>query len=602
MEQFKKFVRKNEQVYLFFRYMKRIVTFGPERAEAFRKAERARKDKLQKEAGRITPEETRRQRETVFDRRIKFSILVPLYNTPESFLTEMIESVLQQTYSNWELCLADGSDGDHSRVETVCAQYADRDPRIFYKKLERNGGISENTNACISMATGDYIGLFDHDDLLHPYALFEYMKAICAEKADFIYSDEASFTKTPSDAFFLHFKPDYAPDTLRSNNYICHFTVFSRELLKKAGGGFRKEFDGSQDYDLILRLCEQAERIIHIPRILYYWRSHEGSTALNVSAKPYTIEAGKAAIAEHLGRVGLKGTVSEAAMASTYKVQYEIDGDPLISIIIPNRDHVGDLRRCVDSIWEKSSWDHWEIIVVENGSEDPATFDCYDEIQKDERIRVVEWKSDGGFNFAAINNFGARLAKGDYLLLLNNDTEVITADWMEQMLMYAQRGDVGAVGAMLYYPDNTVQHAGIILGIAGVAEHAHKGYRRGEFGYAGRMTIAQNLSAVTAACMMVPRKIWDEMQGLDEAFAVMYNDLDLCMRIRKAGYLIVWTPYAELYHYESKSRGKEDSPEKRKRANGEIDRFMAKWGTEIEKGDPYYNPNLTLVNGDFSAV
>lgn len=602
VEGFKKLVRRNEQVYLLFRYAKRIVFFGPKRASAFRKAEKARKEKNQKEVGRITAEETRRQRETVFDRKVKFSILVPLFNTAESYLREMLESVLAQTYSEWELCLADGSDGEHSYVEKVCREYAKRDGRIRYQKLEKNGGISENTNACMTMATGDYIGLFDHDDLLHPYALFEYMKVICRENADLIYSDECTFKKTPSDAYWLHFKPDYAPDTLRANNYICHFTVFRRGLLEKAGGGFRKEYDGSQDYDLILRLCEQAERIVHIPRILYYWRSYGDSTALDVSAKPYTIEAGKKAVADHLRRIGLAGVVSEAVMQSTYKVQYAISGEPLVSIIIPNRDHLSDLSRCIASIREKSSWRKWEIIIVENNSSDSKTFAYYDEIQKDSRIRVVKAEGDEAFNFSAVNNFGARFARGAYLLLLNNDIEVITADWIEQMLMFAQRGDVGAVGAMLYYPDDTVQHAGVILGIAGVAEHAHKGYKRGEYGYAGRLTIAQNLSAVTAACMMLPRRVWDEMQGLDEAFAVMYNDLDLCMRIRKAGYLIVWTPYAELYHYESKSRGKEDSPEKRRRANGEIDRFMEKWGAEIAAGDPYYNPNLTLVSGDFSAV
>ena len=602
MEQFKKLVRKNERIYLFFRYMKRIVTFGPKRAEAFRKAEKARKEKLCREAGKITSEETKQQRETGFSRKVRFSILVPLYNTPEVYLTEMIDSVLNQTYTGWELCLADGSDTEHACVRETCEKYTRQDSRIQYRKLEKNGGISENTNECIRMATGDYLALFDHDDLLHPYALFEYMKAICSENADFIYSDECSFTKTPTDAFWMHFKPDYAPDTLRTNNYICHFTVFSRELLEKAGGGFRKEFDGSQDYDLILRLTEQAEHIVHIPKILYYWRSHEQSTAMNVSAKPYTIEAGKAAISAHLNRIGLKGTVSEAVMQSTYKVQYEISGNPLVSILIPNKDHVDDLKRCLDSIREKTTWKNWEIIVIENNSLEKAAFEYYAEIQKDKRIRVAEWKDGRTFNFAAINNYGAQYAKGEYLLLLNNDVEVISPDWIEQMLMFVQREDVGAAGAMLYYPDNTVQHAGVILGIAGVAEHAHKGYKRGEHGYAGRLTLAQDLSAVTAACMMIPRKVWDEAGGMDEGFAVSYNDLDLCMRIRKNGYLIVWTPYAELYHYESRSRGTEDTPEKKKRANDEIDRFMERWGKEIEAGDPYYNPNLTLVDGSFSVM
>lgn len=594
----KNLLKKNEHVYSSLKFGKRVLRCGPKRALAIQKTEKLQMARIRNAACKLSEEETEQQRNYTFDRKIRFSILVPLYNTPEKYLSAMIDSVLDQTYAGWELCLADGSDAEHVYVGEICRKYAKKDKRILYKKLKKNGGISENTNACIDMATGDYIGLFDHDDLLHPYALFEYMKVICEKDADFIYSDENTFHETPADAYWPHYKPDFAPDTLRSYNYICHFSVFSKELLEKAGGYFRKEFDGSQDYDLILRLTEKAKCIVHVPKVLYFWRSHEQSTASDISAKPYTMTAARAALAEHLQRVGLKGTVSDSVIPSTYKIQYQIEGNPMISIVIPNKDHIDDLSKCLNSIREKSTWKNWEIVVVENNSTEPSTFDYYQEIEKDERIHVVKWKRE--FNFSAINNFGVRFAKGEHILLLNNDVEIITPDWLEQMLMFVQRSDVGAAGAMLYYPDDTVQHAGVILGIGGVAGHSHKYFKRGEYGYASRMTIAQDLSGVTAACVMMPRKVWDEIDGLDEGFAVAFNDVDLCMRIRKAGYLIVWTPYAELYHYESKSRGLEDNPEKQKRFKGEIDRFMEKWGKELADGDPYYNPNLTLVSEDFS--
>ena len=544
-----------------------------------------------------TRSEAKLLRETRFSRDVRFSILVPLYNTPVEYLKAMIESVRAQTYQNWELCLADGSDAERGEVCKTCRKYARRDRRIKYQKLDRNLGISENTNACISMATGDYIGLFDHDDILHPCALYEDMKAICEQEADFVYTDENTFHETPADAYWPHYKPDYSPDTLRSYNYICHFTVFARSLLEQTGA-FRKAFDGSQDYDLILRLTEKAKHIVHIPKVLYYWRSHANSTASDIAAKPYTMAAARKALAEHLERVGLKGEVSDSVIPSTYKIQYEIEGEPLVSIVIPTMDHVEDLRKCVDSIRNRSTWKRWEIIIVENNSREKATFAYYDELKDDSRISVVTWEK--GFNFSGICNLGAARAKGDYILLLNNDMEVITPDWLEQMLMFAQRGDVGAVGAMLYYPDDTIQHAGVILGIGGVGGHSHKYFKRGDYGYASRLTIAQNLSAVTAACILMPRRVWEEVEGLDEGYAVAFNDVDLCLKIRKAGYLIVWTPYAELYHYESKSRGYEDSPEKQERFKGEIDRFLAKWRKELDAGDPYYNPNLTLIHEDFS--
>lgn len=540
------------------------------------------------------------QRAYTFDRDIKFSILVPLYNTPKNFLLEMIKSVQDQTYANWELCLADGSDSSHADVGTICAECANADPRIRYQKLEKNLGISGNTNACIDMSTGDYIALFDHDDLLHPAALFEVMQAICNEGADFIYTDESTFHKKPSDAYFHHFKPDFAPDNLRANNYICHLSVFSRVLLEKAGK-FRSECDGSQDYDMILRLTEQAQKIVHIPIILYYWRAHANSVADDIGAKPYVIEAAHRALNDHLTRVGLKGTVLDAAVPSMYRISYELSGTPLISILIPNMDHVQDLKKCIDSVREKSTYRNWEIIIIENNSRNPETFSYYQTIsEQDSRIRVVTWDEESEFNYSSINNFGAKHAHGSHLLLLNNDIEVITPNWLEEMLMYSQRNDVGAVGAMLYYPDNTVQHAGVILGFDGIAGHAHKNYPRGDNGYASRMSIAQNMTAVTAACMMVRKDVWDEVHGLDTRFKVAFNDIDLCMRIRKAGYLIIWTPFAELYHYESKSRGLDTAPDKQERFNREIRLFDERWHAELVAGDPYYNPNMNIEGETFT--
>ena len=539
------------------------------------------------------------QREHKFENAVKFSVLVPLYNTPEIYLRAMVESVKSQTYGNWELCIADGSDDKHRNVKKICRKYHRQDKRIKYKKLKKNLGISENTNACIQMATGDYICLFDHDDLLHPSALYENMCAIEQKNADFIYSDENTFHHQPADAFCPHYKPDFSPDTLRSYNYICHFTVFKKTLLDEVGL-FRKQFDGSQDYDMILRLTEKAQNIVHIPKIIYYWRAHEASVASDISAKTYCLDAAKNALSEHLNRVGLKGEVQDSRIPSVYKIQYEIIGTPMISILIPNKDHVDDLSKCINSILEKSSYDNYEIIIIENNSEESETFNYYDTIKDNAKINVVYW--EGEFNYSAINNFGARYAIGDYILLLNNDVEVITCDWLEQMLMFAQRSDVGAVGAMLYYPDDTIQHAGVILGIGGVAGHSHKNFSRNDYGYASRLALAQNLSAVTAACMLMPKTVFDEVGGLDEGFKVAFNDVDLCMRIRQKGYLIVFTPFAELYHYESKSRGLEDTAEKQERFKGEIDRFQERWGEILKKGDPYYNPNLTLDREDFSMI
>ena len=561
-----------------------VIPYTPETCDAFN----------------LIPDKQRKEEEkATFDRDITFSIIVPLYNTPETLLEEMIDSVVNQTYAKWELCLADGSDDEHEYVGKYVNKLAKSDKRIKYEKLEKNGGISENTNACIDMSTGDYIALFDHDDLLHPSALYEYMKVICEKDADFIYCDEDKFNELGKGFFDPHFKPDFAPDNLRSNNYICHFTVFSRELYNQVGG-FRKEFDGSQDHDIILRLTEKAKSIVHVPKVLYHWRVSAVSVASDPYAKPYTIQAGINAVSEHLERVGLKGTVESSPIhPNMYRIRYEIKGKPLVSILIPNYNHIADLKLCLDSIREKSTYDNYEIIIIENNS-DEETFRYYETLESDPRIKVVVYHPDGGFNYSAINNFGEKYANGEYLLLLNNDVEIIAEDWIEEMLMFCQRDDVGAVGAKLYYPDNTIQHAGVILGVRTLAGHAFKDYPRESPGYCGRASLQQDLSACTAACLMIKRSLFNEIGGFDEKFAVAFNDIDLCMKIREKGYLIVFTPYAELYHYESKSRGSEDSPEKVARFSSEIQRFLGKWKPTLDKGDPYYNPNLTLDSEDFA--
>ena len=552
-------------------------------------------------------EERKRQEETVFPEGIKISILVPLYNTPQNFLREMIDSVKAQTYGGWELCLADGSDDAHSFVGNICMEYAKDDKRIVYKKLEKNEGISGNTNECLKMATGSYIGLFDHDDVLHPSVLYEYMKRICEEHADYIYCDETTFkgNKTIDQMLTLHFKPDFAPDNLRANNYICHFSVFKRTLLDGTEL-FRTKFDGSQDHDMILRLTSRAEKVVHVPKILYYWRSHAGSVASDINAKSYAIDAAKGAVADHLTRNGYKNfeITSTKAFETIFRIKYEIRSIPKVSIVIPNKDHVSDLKRLLDSILNKSTYENYEIIIVENNSTDRATFAYYDEVcAASDKVRYVRYSGD--FNFSKICNYGEQFATGEFILLLNNDMEVITVNWLEELLMYAQRDDVGAVGAKLYYPDHTIQHAGVVIGLGAHRTAGHVHYRCADtnLGYMGRLCYAQNFSAVTGACLMVSKKKYDELGGLDESFAVALNDVDFCLRLLEKGYVNIWTPFCELYHFESASRGSDvekPDPEKAKRYDEEAEHFRTKWKALLEKGDPYYNVNFSLDRSDFT--
>ena len=531
----------------------------------------------------------------------KISIVVPLYNTPLNFLEELLDSVVNQTYRNWELCCVDA--GQDTAVGQHVQAHAKADPRIRYQKLTENEGIAGNTNHGFELATGDYIALLDHDDILHPCALWYTAQAIVEQGADFVYTDEATFEGKVENVVLYHFKPDFMLDNLRSNNYICHLTTFSKVLMEQAGGGERAEYNGSQDYDLFLRLTEKAQKIAHIPHALYYWRSSPNSTASDISAKTYCIDAGIAALKAHYARCGV--AVDDVTLIpgtpGYYKTDYTMAHPGRVSILIPTCDHIRDLETCVESIYARTTYPDFEILLIENNSKEEQTFRSYERMQKEhpDTLKVLTWQGKG-FNYSALNNFGAQYATGEYLLLLNNDTEVITPGWLEEMVMYAQQKRVGCVGAKLLYPDDTIQHAGVGFGIGGVAGHLHKYYPASSDGYMGRLNYVQDVYADTAACLLIRKEIYDEVGGLDESYAVAFNDVDFCVRVRQAGYTNVFTPFAQLYHYESKSRGMEDNPEKQKRFQGEVLRFQARWGDLLAKGDPCTNPNFDIQREDFS--
>ena len=538
--------------------------------------------------------ELRAQRAARFARMPLVSVVVPLYNTPVPYLRDMVRSVLSQSYQNLELVLVDASGRDHPEVGDFCK--AQKDPRVNYVRLAKNEGIAANTDHGFAEANGEYLALLDHDDLLQKNALYEVVREINERGADFIYSDEIVLGADLKTLREYHFKPDFSPDTLRGCNYITHFSVFSRTLLAAAGGGERAEYDGAQDYDLILRLTEQAGCIRHIPKVLYIWRSHALSTASDISAKPYAVEAGARAIAAQLVRLALPGSVSAQPDApGSYRVHYALTAHPTVSVLIPNKDHAADLRRCLDSLRAHAGYDALEILVLENNSADPETFAFYEnELPHYPGARLVTYK--GAFNFSAVNNLGAREAAGEQLLLLNNDIELLSDGFITELLMFSQRADVGAVGAKLYYPDDKIQHAGVFIGLGGSAGHSHKGLPRDNRGNLYRLCTAQNMSAVTGACLMVKAALYRELGGLDEEnFAVSYNDVDFCLRLRERGLLNVFTPYAEATHYESKSRGLDTSGPNAARYAGERQRFCDKYAGLIAAGDPYYNPHFTLL-------
>ena len=527
-----------------------------------------------------------------------FSIAVPVFRTPAKFLCEMIESVRSQSFSFWELCLAN-ADPEDREVAEILERYCREDRRIRVKNLKENKGISENTNAALAMARGEFVGLLDHDDLLAPDALYEMAARLEKDEGiDVFYTDEDKVTTDLSEHFQPHLKPDFNLDLLRSNNYICHFFVVRREIAERIGG-FRPEFNGAQDYDFIFRCTEQAEKIVHIPRILYHWRVHSASTADNPASKMYAYEAGKRAIEGNLERSGVRGVVSLRQDYGFYDVHYPVEGEPLVSILIPNKDQKETLMHCIRSVLETSTWKNLEILIIENNSEREETFACYRELEKDPRIRILTYPGKT-FNYSAINNFGVQQAKGEYLLFLNNDIEVITPDWIEQMLGNCQRPEVGIVGAKLYYPDNTIQHAGIIIGIGGIAGHAFLGLARAKSGYLHKASLQMDYSAVTAACMMMKAEAFRKAGGFEEKLTVAFNDVDLCLRTVEQGWLVVYDPHVEMYHYESKSRGAEDSEEKLRRFQQEIEFMRTRWIRLLKDGDPNYNPNLTLSKWNYS--
>lgn len=542
--------------------------------------------------------ELERQRKTKFSLTPKISIVVPLYKTDREYLRQLIESVQAQTYSNWELCLSDGS-GANSPLEQVLKEYQEKDSRIRVISSEKPLQISQNTNAAMGISTGDFVAFADHDDVLTANALFEYVKAYNENpKLEVFYSDEDKMTMDGNKFFQPHFKPDFNLDLLCSVNYICHLFMAKKSLIEKVGM-LRPEYDGAQDYDFIFRCVEATDQICHVPKILYHWRSHEQSTSENPESKRYAFDAGQRAVQAHYDRIGVKAEVLQGEYLGLYRTKFIRDYDPLISIIIPNKDHIEDLRRCMNSIEEKSTYQNYEYIIVENNSTQKETFEYYQKLEKeDPKAHVLYW--DGPFNYSAINNFGAKEAKGEYLLLLNNDTEIINPDCLEELLGYCMRDDVGIVGARLYYEDDTIQHAGVVLGFGGIAGHCFVQQPRTSTGYCHRIICAQDYSAVTAACMMVKKEIFDAVGGLSEDLQVAFNDIDFCIKVRDYGKLVVYNPYAELYHYESKSRGLEDTPEKIARFNKEIATLEQHWPDIFRKPDPYYNPNLTLDSQDFS--
>ena len=545
----------------------------------------------------VKEEELACQRQEVFENGPCFSIAVPLYQTKEKYLREMIESVQAQTYTNWELCLADGSGREHS-LQSVVGEYIAKDKRIKYCLLDSNEGIAGNTNEALKMADGDFVVLTDHDDLLSPEALYQCAKAVQKEpQTDVIYSDEDKVDMSGKKFFEPHFKSDYNIDLLCTMNYICHLFVVRKDVMERAGL-FESCYDGAQDHDFILRCTEKAEHIVHIPKVLYHWRCHAQSTSENPESKLYAFENGCKAVKAHYDRIGIPAEVEQGPFYGMYRTHYLWKEQPLVSILIPNKDHVADLKKCMDSIEEKSTYRNFEFIIVENNSTEEETFAYYKEIEKRDNVRVLYYKEE--FNYSRINNFGAKEANGEYVLLLNNDTEMIEPDSIKEMLDVCMRPDVGIVGAKLIFEDNTIQHAGVIIGFGGVAGHAFIGQDRDDNGYFSRIISVQDLSAVTAACLMVRRSVFDEVEGLNEEFKVAFNDIDFCLKVRKAGYLVVYNPYAQFYHYESKSRGQEDSADKVARFQQEIGLFGERWGELLENGDPYYNPNLTLDKADFS--
>lgn len=542
---------------------------------------------------RVSRQELFAQRKTKFSYAPKFSVVVPLYHTPAKFLKDLVRSMMYQSYANWELCLVNASPED-VHLTSLLENWAMRDKRIRVIRLEKNLGIAQNTNAGIAASTGEFIAFLDHDDFLEPDALFCYADALNKDKTiDVFYSDEDKTDEYAAHYFYPHFKSDFNIDLLHANNYMCHFLAVRKSLVDTVGG-LNEKFDGAQDYDFVLRLTENTKKIYHCPCILYHWRCSNQSTAANQGNKMYAIHAGKAALNAHYKRIGWNARAQEGAVDGWYQTKFTLKEEPLVSILIPNKDHTDDLDVCLNSFFERADYQNYEFIIIENNSVLPETFAYYEKIEKEhDNVKVVYWEA--GFNYSAINNFGFKFAKGDYIMLLNNDVELITPDIFQSMLGFCMRPEVGIVGAKLLYNDHTVQHAGVLVGAGGLADHVFKGIHEDDPGYMGRAISSQDVSAVTAACLLVKRSVYEEVGGLEDEFQVAFNDVDFCLKVRKAGYLIVYDADVKLFHYESKSRGMEDTTERFIRFGNEMMLLNSKWDILSTFVDPYYNPNLSYL-------
>ena len=542
---------------------------------------------------RVSRQELFKQRKTKFSYAPKFSVVVPLYHTPAKFLKDLVRSMMYQSYANWELCLVNASPED-VHLTSLLENWAMRDKRIRVIRLEKNLGIAQNTNAGIEASTGEFIAFLDHDDFLEPDALFCYVDALNKDKTiDVFYSDEDKTDEYAAHYFYPHFKSDFNIDLLHANNYMCHFLAVRKSLVDTVGG-LNEKFDGAQDYDFVLRLTENTKKIYHCPRILYHWRCSSQSTAASQGNKMYAIHAGKAALNAHYKRIGWNARAQEGAVDGWYQTKFTLKEEPLVSILIPNKDHTDDLDVCLNSFFERADYQNYEFIIIENNSVLPETFAYYEKIEKEhDNVKVVYWEA--GFNYSAINNFGFKFAKGDYIMLLNNDVELITPDIFQSMLGFCMRPEVGIVGAKLLYNDHTVQHAGVLVGAGGLADHVFKGIHEDDPGYMGRAISSQDVSAVTAACLLVKRSVYEEVGGLEEEFQVAFNDVDFCLKVRKAGYLIVYDADVKLFHYESKSRGMEDTTDRFIRFGNEMMLLNSKWDILSTFVDPYYNPNLSYL-------
>ena len=542
---------------------------------------------------RVSRQELFKQRKTKFSYAPKFSVVVPLYHTPAKFLKDLVRSMMYQSYANWELCLVNASPED-VHLTSLLENWAMRDKRIRVIRLEKNLGIAQNTNAGIEASTGEFIAFLDHDDFLEPDALFCYVDALNKDKTiDVFYSDEDKTDEYAAHYFYPHFKSDFNIDLLHANNYMCHFLAVRKSIVGTVGG-LNEKFDGAQDYDFVLRLTENTKKIYHCPRILYHWRCSNQSTAASQGNKMYAIHAGKAALNAHYKRIGWNARAQEGAVDGWYQTKFTLKEEPLVSILIPNKDHTDDLDVCLNSFFERADYQNYEFIIIENNSVLPETFAYYEKIEKEhDNVKVVYWEA--GFNYSAINNFGFKFAKGDYIMLLNNDVELITPDIFQSMLGFCMRPEVGIVGAKLLYNDHTVQHAGVLVGAGGLADHVFKGIHEDDPGYMGRAISSQDVSAVTAACLLVKRSVYEEVGGLEEEFQVAFNDVDFCLKVRKAGYLIVYDADVKLFHYESKSRGMEDTTDRFIRFGNEMMLLNSKWDILSTFVDPYYNPNLSYL-------